>query len=322
METFTLVSVIVAAYNSEKTIGRCIESLLALDYYKYEIIVVDNNSTDNTADIIKEYPVTYLLEKKKGWPAARNTGIRYSNAEYVANIDADCFACSDWLKNLMLSINENNVGCVVGKTLVEEGKTLMQRYYAASNPFIIEGKIGKTNYVPWGGGNNVMLREAFLKAGGYDSERFTSGADVEFHLQLEKNVGYKTKYEPKALIFHEARGTIRELFTVAAKYLHDGFLRSRTEEMNKTQELQQIFILWKPYKISHKNYYRIYIVWKLYKIFILMLAIVYRSLKALIGKEEWFRVVSSFFSIISESGMIYGYCKGRVKYMLKSSKSI
>ena len=202
------VSIIVAAYNSERTIKRCIESLLALEYNEYEIIVVDNNSTDNASNFIKEYPVTYLLEKKKGWPAARNTGIAYSKSKYIANIDADCFASSGWLKNLMLSFNGNNVGCVVGKTLVEEGKTLAQQYYAASNPFIFEDKIGKTKNVPWGGGNNVILRDAFLKAGGYDSDRFKSGADVEFHLRMENVFGYKTIYEPKALIYHEARGSL------------------------------------------------------------------------------------------------------------------
>ncbi len=293
------VSIIVAAYNAEKTISRCVESLLALDYPKYEIIVVDNNSQDKTAKIIKQYNVTYLLEKKQGWPAARNKGIAYSKKKYVANIDADCFPSRSWLKNLIYSFNGHNVGCVVGKTLVEEGGSLAQRYYASTNPFGIEHKIGNTDFVPWGGGNNVLLREAFMKAGGYDSDRFVSGACVEFHHRLLKEYGYKTKYETKAIIYHEARGSIREFFTVASKYTHDGFLRSRTKEMENT-----------------KSYYHFFAVRKLYRISLNILGIGYRGIKASIGKDKWFRVVSNFFTIIGLSGTIYGYCKGRMKYML------
>lgn len=302
------VSIIIAAYNAERTMGRCIDSLLALDYPAFEIIVVDNNSTDNTPDIVKRYPIMYLLETKKGWPAARNKGISCSSAKYVANIDADCFPSKDWLKNLILTFlasDGDNVGCVVGKTLVEEGKTLAQRCYSESNPFGTGNKIGKTKYIPWGGGNNVMLREAFLKAGGYDSDRFISGADVEFHYRLEGKFGYKTIWEPKALIYHEARGSSKEFFTVAAKYAHDGFLRSRTEEMEDTQDYYHLFALRKFFHISLNG-----------------LGIGYRGIKALIGKETWFRVASAYFTIISLSGTIYGYYKGRVKYMLKSSKSI
>ena len=124
MSTLPYVSIIVAAYNSEKTIGKCIESLLALDYKRYEIIIVDNNSSDKTAEIVKQYDVSYQFEKRRGWPAARNTGIKHSKAEFVANIDADCFASPNWLKILMKGFTAGDVGCVVGKTLVEKGKTM------------------------------------------------------------------------------------------------------------------------------------------------------------------------------------------------------
>ena len=81
------VSIIVAAYNAEESIERCLEHLLNLDYPDYEIIVVDNNSTDKTPGLIKKYNVIYLIEEKRGWPAARSRGIKYSKADFVANID-------------------------------------------------------------------------------------------------------------------------------------------------------------------------------------------------------------------------------------------
>ncbi|MEO0119589.1 MAG: glycosyltransferase family A protein, partial [candidate division WOR-3 bacterium] len=66
---------IVPAYNAEKTIGKCIESILAQNIEK-EVIIVDNGSTDNTANIIKKYPVKYILETKKSPAAARNRGLK------------------------------------------------------------------------------------------------------------------------------------------------------------------------------------------------------------------------------------------------------
>ncbi len=295
------VTVVVAAYNSERSIGRSIETILALDYPEYDVIVVDNNSTDKTPDIIKKYPVTYLLETKAGWPAARNAGIAYSKEEFVANIDADCFPTRDWLKNLMSGFKDEKIGSVVGKTFVEKGRTPAQKYYAASDPFGIEHKFGETEFIPWGGGNNAMNREIFLKTGGYDSDRFTSGADVEFHYKLNKEFGYKTEYEPKAIIYHEARGSVKEFFQVATKYSYNTYLRSQSDEMKET-----------------RSYYKLFLTRQLYIMMRHILGMGYRSIKALIGKETWFRVASSYFALTSLSGTIYGYCKGRMQYMIKS----
>jgi len=304
MNDLPFVSIIVAAYNAERSIGRCINSLLALDYPEYEIIVIDNNSQDKTAEIIHEYKVKYLIENKKGWPAARNTGIEHSSAKFVANIDADCFASPDWINKLMIAFKGDHLACVVGKTLVEEGNTLTQRYYSHTNPFFIEHKIGNTEFIPWGGGNNLMLRKAFLDAGGYDSNRFTSGADAEFHHRLENQFDYKTIYESSAIVYHEARGSIREFFTVSSKYAYDGLLRSMSEEMKDT-----------------KKKYELYFVRKSYQIMLNTIGGVYRGIKALFGKESWFRVFFCFFSIISLTGTIYGYSKGRLKILFNRDKS-
>ena len=88
------ISVIVPVRNNEEMIGDCIESLLAQDYPKedYEIIVVDNNSTDKTTDIIKKYPVKYLHEEKTGRGIARNTAVKTAFGEIIAFTDSDYIA--------------------------------------------------------------------------------------------------------------------------------------------------------------------------------------------------------------------------------------
>ena len=99
--TMPFVSVVVPVRNGERTIAACLESLLAQDYPKdkVEIIVVDNDSADHTAEIIQRYPVTYLLEREVRNPGGvRNRGMREVRGDIVAFTDGDCVAVQDWLQ--------------------------------------------------------------------------------------------------------------------------------------------------------------------------------------------------------------------------------
>ncbi len=116
----SFVSIIVPAYNAQKTIQKCITSLLNLDYPmdKYEIIIVDNNSTDKTAELIKSYSrVTYANEKIQGRSYTRNTGAVIAKGELLAFIDADVFLDKDWLKNLVKNFQNENIGGGQGRVI-------------------------------------------------------------------------------------------------------------------------------------------------------------------------------------------------------------
>ncbi|GIX49574.1 MAG: hypothetical protein KatS3mg131_3785 [Candidatus Tectimicrobiota bacterium] len=296
------VSIVIAAYNAEATLERCLRSLLALAHPAREILVVDNNSRDATAAIVRRYEgvggIRYLYEPQRGWPAARNAGIAAARCPYVANIDADCAADPQWLDTLLRAFTGERVGCVVGRTLVEPGTTWAQRFYARSDPFCIEGKIGTTPFVPWGGGNNVMRRDVFLRAGGYDAARFTSGADAEFHYRLEKQFGYCTKYEPRAIIYHRARGSLRELFAVSAKYAHDGFLRACEPEMQETRQHYRYFLLRKLFDIGKH-----------------LAGMGVRSGRAALGRGTWFDVACNGFTVVCLCGTLAGYCRARARHL-------
>ena len=104
-------SIVVPFYNKEKTIGRCIASLVSQDYpkEKYEIIFVNNNSTDASCDIVTRYPVVKLLhEHKQGAYIARNKGILNAKGIFIAFTDADTEVRKDWLSNIHKSISKNN----------------------------------------------------------------------------------------------------------------------------------------------------------------------------------------------------------------------
>ena len=84
-----LISVIIPVFNGEKYIDAAIESVLMQDYCNKEIIIIDDGSTDNTASIVKKYPVRYCYQENKGAGAARNTGVRNAFGTHFAFLDHD-----------------------------------------------------------------------------------------------------------------------------------------------------------------------------------------------------------------------------------------
>ncbi len=118
-----LISVVVPVRNGERTIRDCLASLLRMDYpeTRRELLVVDNGSTDRTAEIIKSFPVRYVSEGCRGIPHARNRGIEASQGAIVAFTDADCVVDAAWLRELVRGFEEEGIGGVEGETVVSAG---------------------------------------------------------------------------------------------------------------------------------------------------------------------------------------------------------
>ena len=116
------ISVIVPVYNEEDNIGFLIKRLLSLNYPKnrYEIIIVDNNSKDNTPEIIKKYKVIYLNEKKQSSYAARNKGIKKAKGNILAFVDGDCIPDKEWLKNTTKHFIEEKVDIIAGNIILSD----------------------------------------------------------------------------------------------------------------------------------------------------------------------------------------------------------
>lgn len=116
-ETKPLASIVVAVYNGERTLGAALESALAQDYRPAEVVVVDDGSTDSTAEVARSFPgVRYLRQANEGPSAARNRGLTAAAGEYVAFLDAD-----DELPSTKLTVQVGyllehpEVECVLGR---------------------------------------------------------------------------------------------------------------------------------------------------------------------------------------------------------------
>lgn len=113
------ISVIIPAYNSEKTLEKCLRSVLYQDYDDYEVIVVDNNSSDNTKNIIisfgqKDKKIKYVSENQIGRGIARNSGIDNAKGEIILMTDSDCIVPENWIKELIKPIIYEGEEAVIG----------------------------------------------------------------------------------------------------------------------------------------------------------------------------------------------------------------
>jgi hypothetical protein len=119
------VSVIVCSYNGAKTLAACLESLGKIDYPAYEVILVDDGSTDDTPEIAARFPnVRYIRQENHGLSHARNTGAAAAKGEVFAYTDSDCMADVDWLYYLIGTLVSGNYGGVGGPNISPPGARL------------------------------------------------------------------------------------------------------------------------------------------------------------------------------------------------------
>lgn len=112
-----LVSVIIPAYNEEKNILRTLASIAqSITYFTTEVIVVDNNSTDNTKALVVRSGCQYIFEAEKGVKAARTKGLQFAKGKYIINADADTIYSPYWIENLITPLySDDKIAMTYGK---------------------------------------------------------------------------------------------------------------------------------------------------------------------------------------------------------------
>ena len=199
---------VIPAYNEEALIGKCVEAVLAevaRSGRDIDVVVVNNNSTDRTGEIAASYPgVRVVDEKQKGIVSARDGGFRATTAELVANIDADTMVPPGWLDTVFEEFEKDpKLVCLSGPYI----------YYDLSgwNRFLVTLFYGLTTLIYWvnryvlrvgsvvQGGNFVLKRDAWIKAGGFNREIKFYGEDTDVAVRLSKVGNVKFTHKLKML---------------------------------------------------------------------------------------------------------------------------
>ena len=109
-------SVIIAAYNAQETVGECLRSIANQSFKDFEAIVVDDESTDRTAEVAKEFPKVRVLRQKHAGPAvARNLGAKAAKGRIVVFTDSDCIAEKNWLAEMLKPFDDASIAGVQGR---------------------------------------------------------------------------------------------------------------------------------------------------------------------------------------------------------------
>lgn len=199
MDLPPFVSVIVPVRNEERLLAECLESLVNQDYSKgrLEIIVVDNDSTDLSRKIIHRYPVRYLFQKKRGAAAARNTGARTAEGDWLAFTDSDCIVPPDWISRLVAASHRESADAFGGDYAIASRQHSLIKDYLIYRGFYSQKEFFAPAYPfpPWLLTGNLMVRrETFEKVGGFE-ETLLPGEDVDFSWRIGY-AGGSLKYLP------------------------------------------------------------------------------------------------------------------------------
>lgn len=175
MKDNVFLSIIVPVYNVDKYLKCCIESIFAQEIKKFELILVDDGSTDQSGyicdDFKKEYSdiVKVIHQKNMGLSSARNVGLQLAKGEYILFVDSDDTLIPSSLKQLLKIALENSVDVVVGraKYVKKNGNVIDKAYYCAKDG--LYSGIDYLNYILKNSGNNTfcaqfnMYKKSFIE---------------------------------------------------------------------------------------------------------------------------------------------------------------
>jgi mycofactocin system glycosyltransferase len=223
IDEFPLVSIIIPVRDQPGDLGECLESLANLNYPgdRREIIVVDDGSRKNVADIITSPGITFIRHDEPQGPATcRNIGAEKAHGDILAFLDADCMAGENWLKEIVPFFQTAGAGAVGGYVDGYYKDSLLAKYEEVSSSLnmgrrlLLEGRTESSFYVPTA--NMLVTREAFEAAGGFKAGMYV-GEDVDFCWRL-RNLGYTLLYVPCGSVAHKHRQQLGRMLRRRSDY--------------------------------------------------------------------------------------------------------
>lgn len=218
------ISVVICTWNRAESLKRTLDSIKSMyvpNDLKWELIIVDNNSTDNTKEIVEEYKmkselnIVYVFEEKRGLANARNKGIKEARGEIISFMDDDIIVERNWLINILKAFEIYNPA-VLGSRVLIKSELPLPKWFSknVSDPLGVFDRgnniiIADNNYngLIGIGANMSFKREVFNKVGffrtdlGRKGNKLYMGEETELYWRI-KNIGEKCMYYPFAVVYH------------------------------------------------------------------------------------------------------------------------
>jgi glycosyltransferase involved in cell wall biosynthesis len=182
-----LISIIIPAYNRAALLKNCLESVLAQHYPVFEIIVVDDGSTDNTKHVIADFGdarIRYVHQQNSGAAVARNNGVNHAKGDYIIFLDSDDAAEPTWLSALVTALNKNQDIVTCGFKRYDSNATLLEEKNSQT------GHALQQRYGIFLAGTYLIRRNLFLTVGGFDTA-LKSGHHTDLSIRLIQLIDQK-----------------------------------------------------------------------------------------------------------------------------------
>ncbi|MGE5680610.1 MAG: glycosyltransferase [Bacillota bacterium] len=256
---YPFVSIIVPVYNEGKVLRGSIKSLLELDYPNYEIIIVNDGSTDDTKHVgaslvgfhqgkISNVRVSLINKPNGGKSRALNAGIQYSKADFVLCMDGDSQLSANTLREGIRHFADPSIGAVAGNVKVMNRKKMITdlqalEYVEGLNmPRSAQSLIKLVNIIP--GPIGIFRKKAIADAGWYSSDTFAEDADLTLKIMA---AGWKIYYEQNAISFTEAPESLTQLLKQRYRWTRgilQSILKHKKHLLNPTINFGNSLVLW------------------------------------------------------------------------------
>jgi GT2 family glycosyltransferase len=249
------VSIIVVNYNGKHFLGECFASLGNLEYPrdKFEVILVDNASTDGSVQYVREnfsWVSILQLDKNYGFCRPNNDGVKIANGEYVVFLNNDTVVTKEWLSELVKGVlSEEQIASCASKMLYYDRRNVINT--AGGKITIIGGgvykgygdkdspKYNNLEYTGFGCGAGVLVKkELFQYIGGFDEDYFASCEEHDLGWKVWL-YGYKVLYVPTAVMYHKESGTYQSRSTFESTKVYF-ITRNRLYNIIKNLEAQNV----------------------------------------------------------------------------------
>jgi len=216
-----LVSIVVLNYNGKKYLSKCFEALKNQSYPNYEVIMVDNNSSDGSVEFVKRkfsWVKILQLNSNLGFSKANNIAAKKAKGEYIIFLNNDTVVDRKWLEGLILAIKQDkDVAVCASKILFDNPKDIISEaggklhITGAGHPIGLGMKDSERfdsfRYVGYASGASMLVdKKIFEKLNGFDSDYFMYLEDVDFGWRCWL-FGYKVLYVPSSVVYHKFGGT-------------------------------------------------------------------------------------------------------------------
>ena len=239
------VSVVISTWNSAMHIQRCLDALSHQTFVDYEVLVVDNGSTDGSVDGLENKwpPIKIIqLHQNVGFAAANNLGARMASGKWLALLNSDAFPESDWLEQLLRAAEKNSEFVFFASRQVQANDHRLldgagDAYHVSGMawrqylgyPADQYGLEAREVFSPCAAAA-LYMRQAFLEVGGFDEEFFSYLEDVDLGFRLRLH-GYRCLYVPEAIVYHIGSASLGVASDFAFYHAHRNLIWSFVQNM-------------------------------------------------------------------------------------------